>query len=110
MTFVLLIYLSISICRPVNGPHGGYRRLSFNSGSSSPISPHSPGSPSGRGSTNKAKSLLKKATSSVRSGAQRFAAGARKLGHELSHGDANYTPHQVIGEGEGRYHVNAQYN
>lgn len=53
---------------------------------------------------------MKKAGNSIRSGARRFANGARQLGHELKHGDPNHIPHQIIGEGEGIHMVHAQYN
>ncbi|PWN32707.1 uncharacterized protein FA14DRAFT_181386 [Meira miltonrushii] len=78
------------------------------SGSSSPVSPHSP-RPSGS-TVSKSKAIMQKAGNSIRSGAKRFATGAKQLGHELRHGDPSYVPHQVVAEGHGKHMVNAQYN
>lgn len=86
--------LSISICIPVTPLN---RQSSLRSGSSSPGSPHSPRSP---GSTvTKSKAMMQKAGNSIRSGAKHFATSAKRLGHELTHGDPSYVPHQVVGEG-----------
>lgn len=58
----------------------------------------------------KTRNLMRKAGDSIRNGANRFKKSVKQTLHELNHGDGTHTPHSIIGEGEGRYHVNAQYN